>query len=231
MTSIGRIAGAAYGLPETIPSGLANQCSAVIDAYLKRPEGLLYTADANGNPTYMTNATVKATFTIQRAVTAGANVVVTGKPALMRQDLVGEVLILDRLNASAVEACVIVAVGGNNQCTLANVQFAHNANCTAEAGLVITEKKYLPSERQYTRVSRTPIANLMSLYGTYGYGRRSDQIAGFYGEEATLLALSNVFGGPPQWVPAPLADTAWNPESGEIWVPAGVGLIKRDTPL
>jgi hypothetical protein len=154
-----------YGLPDSLPGGVAQQASAIVDAYLQRPEGLLYTADANGNPCFMSAATPELTYTITSAITAGTNVVATVTPAMIRPDFIGEVLVLDRqANPSLVEACTVVATTGNNQVTLDRVQFNHGASCIAETGLVISEERAMPNKRSITRVARKPIANVISLY-------------------------------------------------------------------
>jgi hypothetical protein len=210
-----------YGLPTSLPTGLAQQASSIIDAYLKRPEGLVYTVDQSGAPCSMVAASPTQTYTLQGSITAGSNVVVTISPALVKPDLVGEVLVLDNSSSSLCEACVVSSTSGNNQITLSSVKYAHTSGALAQAGLVIKEDRNCPSKRSIIRVSRGPIANVVSLLGRYAYGRRSDQVGGLY-QEMNLLAAVQTFGGPPQWIPIPTTQCSWSDQTQEVWVPAGM---------
>jgi hypothetical protein len=210
-----------YGLPATLPAGIAEQASAIIDAHLKRPEGICYQVDKNGNPAYMKALVPSFTYALVGAISAGLNVVATLSPPNVRPDMVGEVLVLDRVNADAVEAVVIASTTGNNQVTFQNVQFAHPDAAKADLGLVITEERSLPAKRSIARYSKFPAVSILSLLGRYGYGRRSDQFKGF-NQEFNLLASVQAFGGPPAWVPISTNQLSWSDASGEIWIPAGI---------
>jgi len=210
-----------YGITPPITVSLALQASAFVDAYLKRPEGLLYNTDANGNPCSMVAATPELTFTLSGSISPGTNVVATVTPALIKTDSVGEVLVLDNSTASLREACLVVATNGTNQVTLANVQFAHSVGALAQTGLLITEERNCPSKRSIIRVAKGPIVNVLSLLGRYAYGRRSDQVGGLY-QEMNLLAAVQTFGGPPQWIPIPLAQCSWSNATEEMWIPASL---------
>ena len=209
-----------YGLSLPLAPGLGELASSIVDSYLMRPEGLVYDKDANGNPCAMKAAEPSLTFTIQGALSPGASVVATVSPAIVRPDLVGEVLVLDYQSPS-MEACVVAATSGNNQITLLNVQFAHSANAAADVGRVITEDRSMPNKRSVARVAKWPIINVVSLLGRYAYGRRSDQVGGLY-QEMNLLASVQTFGGPPQWIPINVTQSSWSDQSGDIWVPAGM---------
>lgn len=210
-----------FGLPSPLPAGVAQLASTIVDSYLQRPEGLLYIADNNGNPCAMAALSPSFTYTITGAVAAGTNVVVTVTPPLVRQDLVGEVLVLDYANPSLVEACVITSTTGNNQITLGSVQFNHVAATKADVDRVITEDRSCPAKRQIVRVAKFPIVNIVSLLGRYSYGRRSDQVGGLF-QEMNLLASLQAFGGPPQWIPVTIPASSWSSSTGEIWVPASM---------
>src|SRR6516162_8876560 len=210
-----------YGLAQPLPAGLGELASSIVDAYLKRPEGLVYAQDANDNPCAMKGATPSMTFTITGALSPGNNVVATVSPAIVRPDMVGEVLVLDYSEPAIMEACTVMATAGNNQITLGNVQFAHGANATADVGRVISEDRNMPSKRSIARVAKWPIINVVSLLGRYAYGRRSDQVGGLY-QEMNLLAAVQTFGGPPQWIPITVTQSSWSDSTGEIWVPAGM---------
>lgn len=210
-----------YGLPAVIPPGVSEQASAIVDAHLKRPEGMLYVADKNGNPSYMKALTPTFTYQVAGGIAPGSLVTVTVTPAIVRPDMVGEVLVVDRDNPDLAESLVVTATAGNNQLTFATVQFTHAANCKLDAGLVITEERVVPTKRSIVKYSRHPCPAILSLMGRYGYGRRSDQIAGLY-QEMNLLASVQTFGGPPQWIPITITQASWSDITGEIWVPAGM---------
>jgi hypothetical protein len=210
-----------YGLPATLAPGLAELASTIVDSYLKRPEGLIYTVDNNGNPCAMSAATPSFTYTLQGTIAPGTNVVVSVTPPLVKPDMVGEVLVIDFGIPNIVEACVVVSTTGNNQITLGTVQFAHAAQAKADVGRVITEDRNCPSKRSIVRVAKWPIVSVLSLLGRYAYGRRSDQVGGLY-QEMNLLASVQTFGGPPMWVPIAIAQASWSDATGEIWVPAGM---------
>jgi hypothetical protein len=210
-----------YGLTQPLATGLGELASAAVDAYLKRPEGLVYVADANGNPCGMAASTPTFTYKLQSAIAPGANVVATVAPANIRPDMVGDVIVFDWGNAQSVEACVIMSTTGNNQITLQTVQFAHAAQATGDLGRLITEDRNAPSKRSIIRICKWPIVSINSLLGRYAYGRRSDQVGGLY-QEMNLLASVQTFGGPPQWVPITVAQCSWSDATGEVWVPAGM---------
>lgn len=210
-----------YGLPATLPVGLAELASTIVDAYIKRPEGLVYVADNNGSPCAMAGMSPTITYTIAGAVAAGSNIVVTVSPANARVDMIGEVLVLDYGTPNLVEACVVVGVTGNNQFTLGTVQFAHSAGVKADVGRVLTEDRSCPAKRSIIRVAKWPIMNVLSLMGRYAYGRRSDQVAGAF-QEINLLATIQAFGGPPMWTPISTAQASYSDQTGEIWIPAGM---------
>jgi hypothetical protein len=210
-----------FGLPNPLPPGVAQLASTIVDSYLQRPEGLIYIADTNGNPCAMAALSPSFTYTITDAITSGTNVVVTVTPPLVRDDLLGEVLVLDYGNPSLVEACVVVSTNGNNRLTLGSVQFNHAASARADVDRVITEDRSCPSKRSIVRVAKFPIVNVVSMLGRYAYGRRSDQIGGLF-QEMNLLASLQAFGGPPMWIPIVIPASSWSSSTGEIWVPASL---------
>ena len=210
-----------YGITPPITVSLATQASAFVDAYLKRPEGLLYNIDANGNPCSMVSATPELTYTLSGSISPGTNVVATVTPALIKSFTVGEVFVLENSSSTLREACLVVSTIGNNQVTLGSVQFAHSSGAIAQTGLTITEDRNCPSKRSIIRVAKGPIVNVLSLLGRYAYGRRSDQVGGLY-QEMNLLAAVQTFGGPPQWIPIPLAQCDWSNSTDELWIPAGL---------
>ena len=210
-----------YGLPSPIPAGVGEQASAIVDAYLKRPEGMIYVCDKNGNPAFMKGLSPSFSYTIAGGVPSGLNVAVTVTPTNVRPDMVGEVMILSREDPEALEAVVVSGTVGNNTLVFSSVQFAHSAPAKADLGMVISEERSLPNKRSIARYSKFPCVAILSLMGRYGYGRRSNQVSGNF-QEMNLLASVQSFGGPPQWIPVTITQASWSDATGEIWVPAGL---------
>lgn len=222
---------AAYGLPAGTTAAQVTQASELIDGYLRRPAGLIYTPDATGQPCYMSALNPELTFTAVAGFGPGngIQVQVTGPTAMLQ---VGDCVILDRVaNPSLVEAVQITNISGQLLTlgtTAANVpngvMYAHSAGCTMETGLLITEKRYLPKTRSEVSLANIPVARIVGGTGRYGYGRRGDQ-ASYNTDNFNLLASLMKFGGPPAWEVWP-ANTAAGieAETGQVWVPAGIML-------
>jgi hypothetical protein len=213
---------AAYGVPAGSDVQVAQAC-AYLDGYLKRKEGIVWAPDAAGNPCYMARMTPRLTWTFPGSIAPGVNVVVTAPTNLfLSQDVLGEVLILDRANAGAVEAVVISAIDqAAGKVTLAQVTYAHTGPVTAEFGMLCQEERQVPAKRSMIRLAYNDAVRLVSGVGRYGYGRRSDQIQGMY-NEINLLATLQTFGGPPQWIPFDARQASISPGRSELWVPAGI---------
>jgi hypothetical protein len=210
---------ASYGISDSTSAQVAG-ATRLVDTYLVRPEGLLWSPDANGMAAYMTNKEPTLSFPIPATTNPGANVAVAIPNAQFGPQNIGEVVILDRLNPSLTEACVVTATGGNTL-TLSSVQFAHAATATMDFGLTLFEELPVPSRRTTVRLSRTPVAQLLSGFGRYGYGRRSQQFAG-PDVNTNLLAYVGAFGGPPMWTQFPISETDMNLNTGEVWIPPGL---------
>lgn len=210
-----------YGLPATLPAGLDAQASTIVNNFLGRPEGVLYKADRNGNPAFMSGASPVMVWTTQGAINPGTNVSVAVTPKVT-QDLIGEVLVLDRASTASpnpMEAVVVASVTDANTIVLRQVQFAHLSGIKAESGMVITEERSLPAKRSIARYSKGPCVSILSMLGKYGYGRRSDQAMGL-STDVTLLSLARNFGDV-GWNSIDPDAVSWSDASKEIWVPAG----------
>lgn len=212
---------ATYGVPSATTAQVV-QASALIDGFLKRPQGLVYVADAIGNPCYMAALVPGLTFTLQAGITAGASVSVAVNGAVNMLQ-VGDCVVLDRATPSVIEALQITSIVGN-VVTFANVLNNHNVNAVLETGLLITEKRYLPKNRSEVVLAHFPVARVVGGTGRYGYGRRGDQAA-YNMDNFNLLASLSKFGGPPAWEIWPANTSAgidaW---TGTLWVPAGIML-------
>jgi hypothetical protein len=190
-----------YGLPSTTTLAQVRNASAMIDAYLGRPQGLVWQCDAAGTPAYMLAPTPRLTLATVGAVSPGAGVAVAYTGAVLDNNAVGEAVVLDRANFSQSETCVIQAIDPAHRIiTLYKVLNSHAPSCKIEFGLTIMEERELPADRSITRVAQFPVMQLLSGAGRYGYGRRSQQTAGNM-QEFNLLAVVSSFGGPPLWIP------------------------------
>lgn len=209
------------------------QASILIDGYLKRPEGLVYVADANGNPCYMQAMNPGLAFAASASFEPGVGVVVpvTGPLSALQ---VGDCVVLDRLtNAENVEVVQVTNIDtANRRLTLGStaatdtvgVQFSHGNGCSIETGLVITEQKYLPKQRSEVMLSFTPVMRIVGGTGRYAYGRRGDDGA-YNVDNYNLLASLQKFGGPPAWEVWPAnAAAGIDVNTGQLWVPAGIML-------
>ena len=212
-----------YGLPTSTTVPQITQASSIIDAYLMRPEGLVWEPDYLGQPCYMAALTPTQTFESAGSISPGSNVVVNlTENVVLYQDMIGEVVIRDRGNPSVTEACVIsaLATSGTGSITFYSVANSHSSNCTIDFGLAIEEERELPQKRSIMRVARPPV-RLLSGLGRYGYGTRLAQSMGQYAE-VNLLAAIQTFGGPPLWIPFPVNQCGVSLKTQEIWVPAGL---------
>lgn len=214
----------AFGLSADTPDSAVIEASTVVDEILMRPEGLIWIADATGAPAYMAAKSPSMVYTLGAAITAGRNVVATITPAAANPDLVGEVLVLDRGKSTPVEACVVTAVAADGgSVTLEAVKFDHVGGIALELGLTISEERSVAANRQIARISRTPCAAILAMQGRYGYGRRSDQIAGRF-QDDILLAMTQPFGGPLPWMPIPPSQVSVSSTTGQVFVPVGMYL-------
>lgn len=212
----------AYGVPLTSQVQVM-RASLLIDHYLRRPEGCVWAPDANGQPCYMTAKAPSLVSSFAGTISPGTNVVVSMPGYVGDSDsLIGEVVVLDRLIPGLVEACIVQSQT-TGQVTLDNVQFLHtgaSVPITLEFGMTVSEELSLPNQRSIARLSEWPIAKLMSGIGRYGYGRRTDQMLGYF-YDANLVGTLSAFGGPPTWVPFSTPASSLNPDTGDLWVPAG----------
>lgn len=210
---------AAYGIPNASSAQVESACR-VVNAHLSRPEGLLWSPDARGAPAYMTNKGASRSIQLLAPIAPGTNVAVDVPGQKFGPQTVGEVVILDRADANKVEACVISAASGPTL-TLASVQFTHSAQVVMEFGLTIFQELPIPARRATVRLSRTPVVQILSGFGRYAVGRRSQQFAG-QDMSLDLLGIAAAFGGPPAWVPFPVEHADVSVQTGEVWIPPGL---------
>ena len=211
-----------YDVPLATPASII-RASLLVDHYLRRPEGCVWMPDANGQAAYMAAKAPSLTITTAATILPGASVVLTVPGYLGDSDaLIGDVVVLDRLVPAVVESCVVQAQKAG-QITLTNVLFTHVGSVTPvtlEFGMAVTEEHSMPTQRSVTRLAQWPVARLLSGLGRYGYGRRTEQTLGYF-YDANLLSTLSAFGGPPTWTPFSTPASSLNPDSGDLWVPAG----------
>lgn len=162
-------------------------------------------------------------YSINTIIPVGTNIPVALPGYVGDNDsLIGEAVVLDRMLPSITEVCIVKSVTAG-LITLDNVQFPHTAAVqpvVLEFGMSILEELSMPSQRSIARLSEWPIAQLQSGIGRYGYGRRLDQEFGYF-YDMNLLSTVSAFGGPPSWTPFFVPASSLNPQSGDLWVPAG----------
>jgi hypothetical protein len=160
-----------YGVPDATAAQVA-AATRQVNAYIGRPEGLLWSPDANGMPCYMTNLDPVRSYTA--TVAAGSNVIVTVPNAVFGPQTVGEVVVIDRANTQLTEACVVTAASGNSL-RLATVQFAHTA-AKMEFGLTILEETHLRAGSPIIFTAKAPVAQILSGFSRPSFGKLPRQI-------------------------------------------------------
>ena len=214
-----------YGVPWATPAQVM-RASTLIDAYLKRPEGCVWMPDSIGQPCYMAGLAPDMTLTADQEIAAGSNVAVSVPGFAPIDTVLGAVVILDRGSAppatgpNIVEACVIDHFH-DGQIILSKVVNNHPGPVTIDFGLVIMEERQMPNQRSLIHLGQWPIVRILSGVGRYGYGRRSDQMLGYF-DDVNLLSMFSSFGGPPVWELFEIQASSLNPMTGQYWVPAGV---------
>jgi hypothetical protein len=207
----------AYGVSDiTTPEQVA-QASTLIDAFMQRDEGLIIETGADGMPCSMKNLSPRASFSSVGAISPGAavSITLTGPVGMLT---VGDPLVIDRTVDESREVVTVRSLNGN--VITADVKFAHADGCKLDAGLTITEQKYMPKGRTVTNLSRTPVCNVVSGLGRYGYTRRVAENA-YTMNDYNLLAAMSHFGGPPIWEPWPVSVGSVDQGTGQLWIPAG----------
>lgn len=217
-----------FGAPNATTAQVV-KASSIIDGYLSREEGLLYTADNLGNPLYMTGKSPDFTITLSSNISPGLAVSATVTGPVQSINYQGPVGIIDRIgsNTANAEPLVVTSVTkiNNTMWTIIfkSVTYSHLSGATIDFGLLIQEEIDMPAGRPICKVSRWPVLNIFSGYGRYGYGRRNvtDNIVV---NEYNLLASISAFGGPPIWEPWTPDPSMWDVQTGELWAPAGIML-------
>ena len=144
---------AAYGISDAA-AGQVARATRLVDAYLGRPEGLLYSLDAGGLPAWHTNATPTSTFTLTADTVIG-DATIPGLPEFPS----GTVGIIGR--GGMAEA--VISAGSS---VISPLKYPHAAGSMIEYGLV-SEITVAYSPQGYANRS---IARVHSAAGwSYGY--------------------------------------------------------------
>lgn len=214
---------AAYGVPNATAQQVSF-ASTTINGYLRRREGLLWSPDANGEACYMNAMTPQVVLVNADPISPGQNVNVTVTGVVNAANIIqiGFVLILERTNSAATEACIVTSITGN-VVQLANVQFAHDAGINMEYGLTLYESKVMPPGRPITTLAQWPLQKIMAAQGRYGYPRRGDTATSSV-NTFNMLAVFTQFGGPPLWEGIDQTRVGFNPDTAQVWAPAGIML-------
>lgn len=206
-----------YGISDAT-SAQVNAACMVINNYLARPEGLLWSPDANGMPAFMTNLSPARSFALPAQVNPGSNVAIIIPNAQFGYPNIGEVVILDAATSNLAEACVVTATTGNTL-TLSAVQFTHAAGATLDFGRTLLDELPVRPGSPVVRANRFPLAQILCGFSRYAFGKPPPQLTNArYGYEAFLLAETIGLSGPPAWTQ--LDTTQWdiNYNTGAIMV-------------
>jgi hypothetical protein len=209
----------AFGLPDASAAQVESACR-VVNTFLARPEGLIWAPDANGVPAYMSNMLPSRSLNLPVPVGPGQIISISFPGQVFGPQHIGEAVILDRDVQGKTEACVVTAASGSTL-TLGSVQFAHAAQAKVDFGLTIYQESPVPPKRATVRLARPPVVRIISGFGRYAVGRRSQQFAGL-DINTNLLGMTVAFGGPPAWVQFSANDADVNTQTGEVWIPPGL---------
>lgn len=206
---------ATYGAPAATTDAQVTQASVLIDAYLRRPEGLVYSDDSDGNPCFMKAMAAVGPFVIASGLAPGVNVpaTVVGPVAFLNP---GAVVIAEKATPLNLEALVVSSITGS-QVVFERVTKTHAPNATYHTGLTIFETRQLPSSRPLVVMSKNPICRIISMSGRYGHKRR-----GAIPAESGLLSIVSQFGGASSWEAVNVDNVDTNQETGQVWIPSGL---------
>lgn len=210
-----------YGVAADTSEAQIIQASVLVDTYLRRVEGLEYIEDAAGNPVAMKSLVATGKFKILGGITPGKNIVADlfGPVSTLTP---GTILVVDKETPALAEPLVIIS-RTNSRVIFKEVKYAHSTDAFYESGLVIFETKQLPSNRPLMLLSKAPVLRLLHGQGRYGYSRRGGS-NNYTLNEFNLLAVMTQFGGPPVWENINIDFTDYNPQTCEVWIPAGIML-------
>lgn len=209
---------ATYGLSAGTTSAQVQAASAIIDAMLDRTKGVVWSPDANGQPSFMAGAIASQSWTTVGATVAGSSVVVTlnGKPPA---SLLGQPVLVDRATALAVEACVVSAVSGAT-ITLTTLQFNHAGGVTVEAGMFLEERRTATGTRPSIFVREKPLAGLVSARRRFT-GSHLGLSAGYDSGYQDFSAITSQVSSTSPWSTIDVTTLDWEATTGQIFADVG----------
>lgn len=191
-----------YGLPAGTDAADVRSASALIDGYLERPEGLVWTPDVTGQPCFMAGATAMRTWKPALPIAPGSSVVVT-LDSVPPASILGEAVVLDNASATVRETSVVTTINGADV-TFDTIRYAHIAQAPIKSGLVIAERRNVGYQGPVAFLSRTPVARLLSIGSRWDRSSirepsLSDDGAGYLAGFSSGIGVAPGFGAGPQW--------------------------------
>lgn len=159
---------ALYGVGRAVDDRAIMRASRMLDGFLERPEGLVYSVDAAGAPCFMANATSSQTWKLVGAVSAGSNVSVrlNWTP---QKSIIGEMLVLDAGVDGKTEAATVTALDGA-YVTLDKLAYDHADAANVAAGLLISDIVRPLGIVPRATLSRRPVVRILGIGFRFGGG-------------------------------------------------------------
>lgn len=149
---------AAYGVSD---AAAILRASRLLDAYLGRPEGLVWSPDSVGAPCFMAAAVPSQSWRISGAIIAGSNVPVRLAWA-PQKSIIGQVLTFEPGVDGKTEAVTVTDVSGST-ITLQTIINGHADQVPLSSGLVINETFRPMGIVPKGFLSRKPVARILGV--------------------------------------------------------------------
>jgi hypothetical protein len=208
-----------FGVGSIADDQIDNAC-AIVDAYLSRPEGMLYSADPDGYPIFMTRKAPEGTFVLKTPVTPGNDVAVRISSGSMLS--IGSALVLDRVDPAKTETVYVKGITDLNNIILAKVVYSHDINAKAESGMTIENTLNVPKNRYFVTLPCHSIRRLVSAVGRVGYSRRGDSQGALSPQAYGIVTSVSQFGGAPLWQIINVGVSDIELDKNQVWTPMGV---------
>lgn len=205
---------ATYGVPTATRDQIL-QATGAINAYLRRPDGLVVEPDYLGRPCYIEGKLPSWTLTATAVFLSGTDVTFTVSGPVDRAAQ-GDVLIVDRSNGALTEAVTIKSVDGNN-ITIVRSERDHDIGAKLDAGLVFAEQRRITPGVTQVVAAFTPIGRILSMQGrTVEITRRN--WSEFSDAIVQIGSIQSIM-GPPAWQLLDIRTVDIQPQVGSFWFP------------